>query len=137
MKKLLFIFCLLVLSFAINAQETEDKTARNTIHVQKSGHLAKAMYDNVNYRLVAIDQYGNILDSAVQSFTVKVTIKGIFSEENVVGNYLSPKMQQQLGKRDANGSIFFSNIKAKDRSGEVVELRSIQAQIGYLREDGE
>ena len=38
-------------------------------------------FDNVNNRLVGKDYYGNILDSAIVSFDIKVTIKGIEIKE--------------------------------------------------------
>ena len=72
MKKL-FSILLLTLTFCAYAQEDN----RGTIKVQKKGNVYAVMFDNVNNRLIGQDNYGNILDSAVISYNVMLTIQGI------------------------------------------------------------
>ena len=116
-------------SSVILAQEKEGEL-RGTIKVQKTGQLVKVIYDNVNYRLIGIDQYGNVLDSAVVEFQMSVTIQGLFYNEKTVGFRLSYQMQQLLGKCDQSSEIFFDKIKAKDRNGNIVEAPKFKYSLG-------
>ena len=127
-----------MLSFSVSlfAQET-DEMNRGTIKVQKKGQLAKIQFDDVNYRLIGIDQYGNVLDSAVVEFQMSVTIKGIFYSEHTVGPALTYQMQQLLGKCDRTSKMFFDKIKAKDRNGTLVEMPKFQYNFGYRDENNE
>ncbi len=126
-----FIFC-----SAIYAQDNTIEN-RGTIKVQKKGQLAKIQFDNVNYRLFGIDQYGNILDSAVVEFQMSATIKGIFSSEKTIGPNLSYQMQQLLGKCDRTTKIFFDKIKAKDKYGNIIEMPKFQYSYGYSDENND
>ena len=103
--------------------------------MQRKGQLSKVLFDNVNYRLVGIDQYGNPLDSAVVEFQMGVTIQGIYYKEQTTGNLLSYKMQQLLSKCDQSSKIFFDKIKAKDRSGTVVEMPKFSYSLGSRNDD--
>ena len=132
MKKFLFLFLFSSISVPLLAQEANN---RGTIKVQKKGQLVKIQFDDVNYRLIVIDQYGNVLDSAVVEFQMSLTIKGIFYSEKTTGPALSYKMQQLLGKCDRTSKIFFENIKAKDRSGTIVKMPKFQYTFGYSEED--
>lgn len=121
-------------SFSVIAQETET---RGTIKVQKKGALVKVHFDDVNYRLVGIDQYGNVLDSAVAEFQLSVTIKGIFYTEKTIGPSLSYQMQQLLGRCDRTSKIFFENIKARERNSTLVEMPKFQYNFGYADENND
>ena len=134
MKTLITIILFFVLCVTVSAQES-DKDGRGTIKVQKKGQLVKIQFDDVNYRLVGIDQYGNVLDSAVVEFQMSVTIKGIFYYEKTVGFALSYEMQRLLGKCDSTSKIFFEKIKAKDRSGNLLEMPKFQYNYGYTNEN--
>ncbi len=128
-------FLLLCLSYNLaSAQEGEDEF-RGTIKVQKTGHINRIIFDNVNYRLIAIDQYGNPLDSAIQEFQLGVSIKGIYYKEQTKGSILSYQMQQLLGKCDQTSVIFFDKIKAKDRSGTVLDMPKFSYSLGKMSED--
>jgi len=119
----------------MSAQDTDSD--RGTIRVQKKGQLIKIQFDDVNYRLVGIDQYGNVLDSAVVEFQMSVTIKGIFYYEKTVGFALSYEMQRLLGRCDSTSKIYFENIKAKDRSGNILEMPKFQYSYGYSDQNSE
>ena len=136
MKKYMIILLLTIISLPLLSQE-DEKVAHGTIRVQKSGTLVKTVYDNVNYRLVGIDQYGNVLDTAVLEFKMFVTIKGIYYEENSKGPNLSMKMQQILGKCDQSSKVYFSKIKARDRNGTLVTMPDFIYTIGFTREHDE
>jgi hypothetical protein len=134
MIKRLILFFLLSFPISLSAQETDT---RGTIKIQRKGRLAKVQFDNVNYRLVGIDEYGNVLDSAVIEFQLSVTIKGIFYSEKTNSSALSYKMQQLLGNCDKTSKIFFDKIKAKDRNGTLVEMPKFQYNYGYSDENNE
>jgi hypothetical protein len=129
MKKLLTFILLFVFSLSIYAQ-AKDNEKRGTIKVRKTGQLLKVEYDNVNYRLIGIDQYGNVLDTAVIEFQMSVTIQGVFYREKAMGATLTYRMQQILGKCDNSTPLFFENIKAKDRNGTLVNIPKFQYTLG-------
>lgn len=132
MKKLLAIF-LITLSFCASAQED----THGTIKVQKKGNVYTVLFDNVNNRLVGKDEYGNILDSAVVEFKVMVTIQGIAYEESVVGTTLSRKMQNQITRVDKGTTLFFTNIKVKEKNGKTIDWPKFNAKIGFSFEKEE
>ncbi len=132
MKKLLSIF-LITITFSVSAQEDN----RGTIKVQKKGNVFAVMFDNVNNRLVGKDEYGNILDSAVVSFNVMTTVQGIAYEESVVGTTLSRKMQNQITRVDRGTTLFFTDIKVKEKSGKVIDWPKFNTKIGFSFEKEE
>ena len=136
MKRFITITIALFFASSLFSQETNESN-RGTITVQKRGTLSKIQFDDVNYRLIGIDQYGNVLDSAVLEFQMSVTIKGVFYAEQTVGSALTYKMQQQLGRCDRSSKIFFDKIKAKDQNGTVVEMPKFQYSFGYRDENNE
>lgn len=129
------VFFLFIFLFFSSAGLAQEKKYNGTIKVQKKGHLVKTQFDNVNYRLIGIDQYGNIIDSAVIEFQISVTIKGIFYSEKITGPVLSNNMQQVLDKCDRTSKIFFDKIKAKDRDGTIMDMPKFQYTFGYIDED--
>jgi len=136
MKKLIYLLFFFTFSSSLSAQENTIEN-RGTIKVQKKGHPVKTQFDNVNYRLVGIDQYGNILDSAIVEFQMSATIKGIFYSEKTVGENLTYQMQQLLGRTDRTTKIFFEKIKAKDKNGTVINMPKFKYTYGYSDENNE
>jgi len=64
MTKQLFIIILLLSAISpIFSQEEPQK-----ITIRKESNLAKASYDNVEFKLTAQDKYGNVVNHAVKSF---------------------------------------------------------------------
>lgn len=135
MKKLIILLFFIPLCYSISAQENNATEKRGTIKIQKKGQLSKIQFDNVNYRLIGIDHYGNILDSAVVEFQMSANIRGIFYSEKTVGPMLSYQMQQLLGKCDRTTKLFFEKIKAQDRNGTVLDMPKFQYRFGYSDED--
>lgn len=125
MKKLFSIF-LLILTFCASAQEDN----RGTIKVQKKGNVYAVMFDNVNNRLIGQDNYGNILDSAVISYNVMLTIQGIAYEEKVLGTTLSKTMQNRIKRVDGGTTLFFTEIKVKEKNGKVIDWPKFNVKIG-------
>jgi hypothetical protein len=136
MKKLIILCFFFSIGSTISAQEN-DQQYKGTIKIEKKGQLAKVQFDNVNYRLVGIDRYGNVMDSAVIEFQMSVTINGIFYKEKTVGSALSYQMQQLMGKCDQTTKLVFENIKAKDRNGNVIDMPKFQFALGAADENNE
>jgi hypothetical protein len=118
------------------AQSTTDPH-KGTIKVQKKGHLVKVVFDNVNYRLVGIDQYGNLQDTAVVEFEMSANIRGIFNSEKTSGSFLSKNMQELLQRCDQTSKLFFEKIKAKDLDGTIINMPRFQYSLGYTHEDSD
>ena len=133
MKKNLFLFFFIFLSFSIVAQQDN----RGTIKVQKKGKVYSIFFDNVNNRLIGKDYYGNILDSAVVSFEVMVTIQGIATQETVIGTTLSPTMQNKIKRVDKGATLFFTNIKVKEKNGTLIDWPKFTSKIGLSYEKEE
>jgi hypothetical protein len=110
--------------------QNNSSTKRGTIKVRKNAQLISVKYDHVNYRLIGIDKYGNILDSAVVEFQMVVTIQGIFYSEKTIGSTLTYKMQDWLSKCDASTPIYFKNIKAKDQYGTIIDVPKFEYILG-------
>ncbi|MCX6296502.1 MAG: hypothetical protein NTX97_10625 [Bacteroidetes bacterium] len=133
MKKNLFLFLFIFLSFSLIAQQDNG----GTIKVQKKGQVYSIFFDNVNNRLIGKDYYGNILDSAVVSFDVMVTIQGIASQETVIGTTLSSTMQNKIKRVDKGTTLFFSNIKVKEKNGTLIDWPKFTSKIGLAYEKDE
>jgi len=136
MKKLIIILIFFSVTDSIFSQESNIEN-RGTIKIQKKGQLSKIQFDNVNYRLIGIDRYGNVLDSAVVEFEMSATISGIFYSEKTIGPILSYQMQQLLGRCDRTTKIFFEKIKAKDRNGTLLNMPRFQYSFGYSDENND
>ncbi|MDQ3046614.1 MAG: hypothetical protein M3R27_03630 [Bacteroidota bacterium] len=135
MKNLLLLFSFLIAVQGYAQEGTSEN--RGTVHIKKKGQISKVHFDDVNYRLIALDRSGNVLDSAVVSFEMSVTIKGIAYKESTVGSSLSYQMQQLLGRCDRTSKIFFDKIKAKDNYGTVIDMPKMQYTFGYSDEDND
>ena len=125
MKKLLILF-LLILTFQASAQE--DK--RGTIKVQKKGNVYAVLFDNINNRLVGKDNYGNILDSSVVSYNVMLTIQGIAYKETIQGTTLSVSMQNRIKRVDGVTTLFFTDIKVKEKNGTLIDWPKFSTKLG-------
>jgi hypothetical protein len=132
MKKIFFSFFLLI-PFFCSAQE-DSIANQGTVKVRKTGTLHSVLYDDVNFRLVGRDIYGNIIDTAVISFDLNVTVKGIAYSEKTAGCFLSKEMQIRLSRMDGLVILMFSNIKAKDKYGRIVSFPDFKTKSGNERE---
>lgn len=128
---------LLLAVTGLHAQEPDSINPRGshgTIKVQRGGRLHSVLYDDVNFRLVCRDVYGNIIDTAVVSFDLNVTVKGIAYFETDAGSFISRPMQQRMSRLDGAIVLMFSNIKAREKDGTIVSFPDFKATSGTLRE---
>lgn len=136
MRKIIFIL-LFIIVHTCYSQEDTNTLKTGTIKVAKKGTISKVIYDNVDYRLIALDQYGNVMDSAVVLFTMKTTINGIAKEETAQGPFLTNQMINYLGRVDSGTYLFFTNIKVKDKSGQIISWPDIKVSTGFKLERDE
>jgi len=131
MKKIIFILFIL---FSSGASVQEGNENRGTITVQKKGRLHSVIYDDVNFRLICKDVYGNIIDTAIVSYNLNFTVKGIAYGEKAAGPALSRQTQQRLSRLDGVVILMFSEIKAKEKDGSIIAFPNFKAKTGNLRE---
>jgi S-adenosylmethionine hydrolase len=117
------LFTLFLLLFPLFQYAQEEPA---TIKVVKQSNLAKAAYDNVEYKIAAIDKYGNVVDHAIKSFEIhylekknKVKIFKSSSES------LTPEMLEDFKKLKEAKKIFFTQIIAEDEYGNIVRLPDV------------
>ena len=120
MGKGLIILFLLISSFAGFSQEPA------TITVKKQSDLAKAAYDNVEFKLIAMDRFGNLVNHAIKSFEIhyvekkkKLKIMKSYSEN------LTPEMLEDFKKLKEAKKIFFTQILAEDEFGNLIRLPDV------------
>lgn len=110
------VFCLLP-SFAFS-QEPPEK-----IRIEKEETFLKAEFDDVNYKVIALDKYGNPYEDAVKSFVITFQdSKGHFRSE-VTGNTFPKKTINYLTKgRDKATNVCLREIVAEDKEGHIQKL---------------
>jgi hypothetical protein len=132
MKKNLLLVFILFSGFLSAQEPTQPK--RGTIVIEKKGNIHSVVFDNVNFRLLAIDHSGNILDSAIVSFRIKTTILGIAHDEPTMGSFLSKELQKKLSRIDSGTILYFSEIKVKDKYGNVINWADFKSKMGFSYE---
>jgi len=118
-----FLFTIVSLFLALNIWSQEEP---QKITIRKESNLAKASYDNVEFKLIAQDKYGNIVNHAIKSFELhyvekkkKLKIFKSYSES------LTPEMLEDFKKLKEAKKIFFTNIIAEDEFGTSVRLPDV------------
>ena len=133
MKNIFIAFCFCITLNNSGVAQTPIK--KGVVKVQKKGHLSKIFFDDVNYRLIGVDIYGNIMDTAVIEFKMFVTIKGVFYKTTTLGPNLSREMAGLIERRDSKTVLIFKDIKAKDRNGTIINMSDFTYSFPYNREE--
>ena len=110
----LSLFCL---CFQVNGQQT--------FVVKKESLLFKAIFDNTEYKLIAIDRYGNLSDSKIISYKFYVKEKNGVRQFEGYGNELNADILKYLKKLKNAAKIFFTEIMAEDENHHLVKLPDI------------
>jgi len=121
MPKTAFIVIFLLFELAVFSQEEPQK-----ITIRKESNLAKASYDNVEFKLIAQDKYGNVVNHAIKSFELHYVEKK--NKLKVLKSYsenLTPEMLEEFKKLKEAKKIFFTKIMAEDELGIVVKLPDV------------
>lgn len=106
-------------SFVFSQKPSEIKT----IKIKKEKAFVKALFDENEYKLVAIDQSGNRHEDAIQSFSVLYKDGNKMNERQTNGNKLSQEIIDILTKKNKSATkICLGEIKAKDKNGHIEDL---------------
>lgn len=119
MKKLLLIISLFSSGY-ISAQENVG-----TIKVKREQNLVKAVFDNTEYKLFAVDRFGNPRENEFVSYTLWIKEKKVTKEFKGFSNTLTPEMLKELKSLKKASKIFFTNIKVKGDDDHLVDLPDI------------
>lgn len=96
-----------------------------TIRVRKESNLVKAVFDNTETRLFAVDRFGNPRENKILSYKLYVKGKRETKEFTGYSNRLNPEMIKYLNKQSTATKIFFTEISAEEEDGHIVKLPDI------------
>lgn len=112
MKKIILFFIYLSLvSFYTSAQEVEK------IKIKKEDPFFKAEFDEANYKVIALDKYGNPYENAVKSFVITFQDTEGHFQSKVEGNTFPEKTIKYLKKRTRVTNLCLQEVKAVDEEG--------------------
>lgn len=113
-----FFFSLVAIQYS-SAQEPE------TIKFKKESNLLKAVFDNTDPRLFAVDKFGNPRDNKILGF--KLVVKGKKETKQFEGfsNALTGEMINYLNKLKSATKIFFTDILVEDEYGHAKKLPDV------------
>jgi glycyl-tRNA synthetase beta subunit len=119
MKKLLPLF-FLFLSVSLFAQEQPQ-----TIKIKREQNLVKAVFDNTEYRLFAVDRFGNPRENEFVSYTLWIKEKKDTKKFIGYSNTLTPEMLKELKSLKKATKIFFTNIQVNGDDDHIVQLPDV------------
>lgn len=96
-----------------------------TIKVKKESNLSKAVFDNVDLRLMVIDRFGNPRENKIASYQLYVKGKRETVSFEGYGNQLTGEMLNYLKKQKAAVKLFFTGVNAVDDEGHPVKLPDV------------
>ena len=108
-------------SVVINAQEEEPQTIR----IKKESNILKAVFDNTELRLLAIDRFGNPKENKIVSFLLWVKGQGEGRPLNGFSNSLSGEMINLLKKQKKATKIFFTEVTVEEDDGHLTRLPDV------------
>jgi hypothetical protein len=117
--KYLIVLCFFLTYGSAEAQEP------NVIKIKKESNLVKAVFDNVDLRLMAVDRFGNPRDNQIVSYKLWIKGKGDAKGYQGFSNNLTPEMIKELNKLKKAAKIFFTEIQVKDESDHLQKLPDV------------
>lgn len=96
-----------------------------TFKVKKESNLAKAVFDNVDLRLMVIDVYGNPKDNNIVGYKLYVKNKRETKVFDGFNNQLTTEMVSYLNKQTKAVKIFFTNVLVKDDNAHLINLPDV------------
>ena len=108
-------------SVVIHAQEEEPQTIR----IKKESNILKAVFDNTELRLLAIDRFGNPKENKIVSFLLWVKGQGEGRPLNGFSNSLSGEMINLLKKQKKATKIFFTEVTVEEDDGHLTRLPDV------------
>jgi hypothetical protein len=96
-----------------------------TIKIKKESNLSKAVLDNTESKLMAVDRFGNPRENKIVTYKLYVKGKRDTKEFQGYSNNLTPEMVTFLNKQSSAVKIFFTEISAEDDNGHLVKLPDV------------
>jgi hypothetical protein len=119
--KIILLWTLFLSSVVIHAQEEEPQTIR----IKKESNILKAVFDNTELRLLAIDRFGNPKENKIVSFLLWVKGQGEGRPLNGFSNSLSGEMINLLKKQKKATKIFFTEVTVEEDDGHLTKLPDV------------
>lgn len=116
MKRSIMVLLLLVCAAVGMAQEP------GTIKIRKKQLLKKAEYDETEYKVIAVDIYGNPKIESVASFELHFQVKGKLYKFSSPTNQLTPEMIKKMKELKKATKVWFTKIKGTESDGHLVDL---------------
>lgn len=116
---------ILLCSFLISSIFSQEKieTSIKKIKIEKESYFVKAAFDEANYKVVALDKYGNPYAQAIKSFTIKYLDGKTTYEAPVMGNVFPDNTIKFLTKKRKYATkICLSKLVAEDKDGHLENL---------------
>jgi hypothetical protein len=114
-KIILFLTVLYLLS-STNGIGQEDV---EKIKVKKENPFVRAEFDETNYKVIALDKYGNPHENVVKSFVVTFQDTKGHYKTAIVGNTFPDKTIKYLKKREKVTNLCLREIVAEDSEGHI------------------
>lgn len=126
MKISLNFFFIFLFSFAgVLTLSAQDEEEPQVIRVRKESNLAKAVFDNAEFRLMAIDRFGNPKENKIVSYKLWIKSRSTTIGLDGFNNSLTGEMINALKKQTKATKIFFTDITAQDDNGHPVKLPDV------------
>lgn len=115
------IAVLSVAPIVLTAQNEEPKTIR----IKKESNLVKAVFDNTELRLMAIDRFGNPKENKIVSYQLWIKGKGDAKPLMGYSNSLTSEMVSALKRQNKATKIFFTEITVEEDDSHLVKLPDV------------
>lgn len=123
MKKLLlssFICCIGLVPKISFAQETQEV---KSIKIKKENLFTKAAFSEADYKVIALDRYGNPHENAIKSFAIFYKEGKNVYEAPVTGNTFPENTIRFLTKKKTTATkVCLTKLKAEDKDGHLEDL---------------
>lgn len=122
-KPLRIILCLLFFGMLSYSGKIFSQEEPQTIKIQKQESFIKAQFDETNYKVIAMDRYGNPHEEAIKEYVITYSENGQIFEARVIGHTFPEKTIQYLTKkRQTAVKICIIKIIAEDKDGHLQKL---------------
>lgn len=117
--KTISIYFLLLLAFLSNGQEPE------TIGFKKESNLVKAYFDPSEFKLIAIDRFGNPKENSIASFKMYVKGKKDNKAFESFSGALTSEMINYLNNLKTATKLFFTDVVSTDENRHLTKLPDV------------
>jgi len=96
-----------------------------TIRVKRESSLVKAVFDNTQLKLMAVDRFGNPRENRIVSYKLYVKAKRETKEFSGFSNDLTDEMIKYLEKQKSAVKIFFTEVTVRDENEHLLRLPDV------------